>query len=249
MPAAEQISVKTAVQGADLAVSQYLVALPHIAYGGGWRTQIVVRNTSSTPAGLTIYYFGNKGNPLSLSIGGVASDHTAITVPPNGEQTVDPDWQDSTITAGWAGLVYDNAALKIQGIFQWHNPADPPDKFTEATAPVVSQAGASCIIPMPSGNSTVTMPFDETEGRSSGYGFANTTNTTVTMTLTFYDQSGQSAGQYTQDIPGFGHDQFLLKDKVTTLANKKGIMSISGQGIVPLGFRFATYNTFTTWLP
>ncbi|MCX6625695.1 MAG: hypothetical protein NTY38_32460 [Acidobacteria bacterium] len=249
MSAAESLSVKAVGQGASAGVSQYLVALPHIAYGGGWRTQIVIGNTSGAAADVTLYYFGDDGNPLSLAIGGVYSDHTTLTVPANGGKTVEPDWQGAATAAGWVGLVYSSAGIKIQGIFMWHKPDDPADKYTEATAPIVSQAGAACIIPMPFGGSPLTMRYDETEGRYSGYGFANTTNTAVTLNLTFYDQNGQTVGQYSERFAGFGHNQFLLRDKVPALANKKGTMQISGQGIVPLGFRFAPYNTFTTWLP
>jgi len=93
------------------------------------------------------------------------------------------------------------------------------------------------------------MPYDETEGRSSGYGFANTTNVAVTLSLTFYDQTGQRIAQYSEQLAAFGHDQFLLRDRVQSVANRKGTMQINGQGIAPLGFRFTPYNTLTTWLP
>ena len=131
----------------------------------------------------------------------------------------------------------------------WHNPADPADKYVEATAPIISQSGTACIIPMPSGSSPLTMPYDETEGRFSGYGFANTTNVPVTMGLSFYDQTGQRIAQYSELLPAFGHSQFLLRDKVSSVSNRKGTMHITGQGVAPLGLRFTPFNTLTTWMP
>src|ERR1035441_6594565 len=184
-------TVQTVVRATsqDAGITQYLVALPHIAFGGPWRTQVVIGNTSSTPAAVTLYYFGNDGNPLSVAIGGVFSDHTALTVPANGEQMVEPDWQSTTTAEGWAGLVYSNPGVKIQGIFLWHNSADPADKYTEAAVPIINQSGSGCVIPLP-GSPSYTMAYDETGGRFSGYGFANTISGPVTMSLTFYDQNG-----------------------------------------------------------
>jgi hypothetical protein len=248
MSAAEPFSLKTVVQATGSSVSQYLVALPHMTYGGAWRTQIVIANTSATAADLTLYYYDNNGNPLSLAIGGVFSVSTAVTVPANGEQTIEPDYGGAE-TSGWVGLVYTNIGLKIQGIFLWHNPTDPAGKYTQSVAPIVSQAGALCIIPLPTGSSTMSMLYDETGGYVSGYGFANTTNAAATLSLTFYDQNGLTAGQYSEVLAAFGHDSFLLESKVAALANTKGYMQISGQGIVPLGFRFKSDFTFTTWLP
>lgn len=248
MSAAEQFKVQTVVQSAASGVSQYLVALPHIAYGGPWRTQIVITNTSAAAADVTLYYYDNNGNPLSLAINGVSSNQTAVTVPANGQQTVEPDW-GGVETSGWAGLVYTNIGVKIQGIFLWHSAADPAGKYTQAVAPIVSQAGAMCVIPLPTGSSTMSMMYDETGGYVSGYGFANTTNAPATLSLTFYDQNGMLVGQYSKLLPAFGHDSFLLGSKVAALANTRGYMQISGQGIVPLGFRFRSDFTFATWLP
>lgn len=247
--AAEPVSIRTAVLGADASVSQYLVVLPHIAYGGDWRTQIVIGNTSAAAAEVSIYYFRSDGTPLSLTLGGLLADHTALTIPAYGTKMVEPDWQDAGTTAGWAGLVYANSGLKIQGVFLWHRSGDPADKYIEATAPIFSQANAACLLPLSSVASSVTMPYDETQGRASGYGFANTTNAPVTMTLIFYDQNGQMIAQYSKQLAAFGHDHFLVKDRVQSLANTKGTMQINGQGIAPLGFRFTPYGTFTTWMP
>jgi hypothetical protein len=246
MLAAEPFSVNAVVPGPGASVSQYLIALPHIAYGGGWRTQIVVRNTSAAAAVVTLSYFGDNGSPLSLAFGGVLSDHTVVTIPANGQQVVEPDWQESATTAGWAALVYPNAGVKVQGIFLWQGAAG---KYTQAVAPVVSQAGPACIIPMPAGSSPLTMPYDETGVQASGYGFANTTASPVTLSLTLYSQNGVVVGQYSEALPAFGHHSFLLREKLPAIVGQQGTMVITGSGVVPLGFRFGPDNTFTTWLP
>jgi hypothetical protein len=232
-------------------VSQHLVALPHIAYGGVWRTQIIIGNASAAAAAVTLCYFGDNGAPLNVAINGLSSTYTALTIPANGEQVVEPDWASLASTSeGWVGLVSSAAGLKIQGIFLWQNPPPAPaGQYTQAAAPIVSLAGTACIIPLPSGGSTLTMPYDETGGQFSGYGFANTMAAAVTFNLTFYNQTGGVAGQYSDQLQPFGHDSFLIESKVPALKNTRGTMVITGQGVVPLGFRFKSDYTFMTWLP
>jgi len=180
MSAAQSFSGNSVTAGTGASVSQYLIALPHIAFGGGWRTQIVIGNASSAAAVVSLYYFGDNGSPLSVAIGGVSSYSTAVTIPSNGQQVVEPDWQGAVSLSGWVAVVNPNAGVKIQGIFLWHNPAGVAGNYTASVAPIVSQATPACILPMP-GSPASTMPFDETGGQFSGYGFANTTASPVTL--------------------------------------------------------------------
>jgi hypothetical protein len=241
------MSAQSVVQGTGSSVTEYLVALPHIAYGGGWRTQIIVQNTSASAATVTLNYFDNNGVPLSVAIGGVSSTSTVLSVPANGEQVVEPDSATLTsIMQGWVGLVYSGSGLKIQGVFLWLNAG----QYTQAAAPIVSQMSTACIISLPSGGSALTMPYDNTGGQYSAYGFANTTAAPATLSLTFYNSSGGVVGQpYSETLPAFGHDSFAIASKVPAVANTQGTMVITGQGIVPLGFRFNANSTFMTWLP
>ncbi len=236
----------TALYAASGAVSNYLVAMPHLAYGDVWRTKIIIRNTSGQPADVTLYYYDDAGNALSVPFGGTGATSTALIVPANGSREVEPDYSAAQTKSGWAGIVYTNTGVKVQGVFLWHAAGDPAAKYIEAAVPVISQT-SSCIIPLPS--SSPTMPYDETDGRFSGYAFSNTTNAAVTLSLTLYDAEGASVGTYSQSIPAFGHVSFALKDKIAAAVGKKGSMTIGGSGIAPLGFRFTLYSTFTTWQP
>jgi hypothetical protein len=233
--------------GAGNDITQYLVALPHIAYGAGWQTQFVVGNTSGSPADVTLYYFADNGIPLSVPYNGVSSTSTALTIPANGMQIMEPDWQSGTNTEGWVGVVYSNSGVKIQGVFLWTNPG-PPAVYTEAAVPVVNQSGPACVIPLPA-TIAYTMPFDETGGNFSGYGLANTTNSAVTASMTFYDPNGNLLTQYSQLLPAFGHVSFLLKNAAPALEGKMGTAVLSGAGVVQMGFRFTPQYAFTTWQP
>ncbi|HUI80240.1 MAG TPA: hypothetical protein VLY24_20085 [Bryobacteraceae bacterium] len=225
--------------------SQYLLALPQIAYGGGWETKIVITNTNSGSVNLTINYYDTNGNPLMVPFSGVPTSQSNVLVPANGQLEVVPDFQGTTTVVGWAGFTPPGEiGLKIQGVFLWQNQGNS----TQAVAPTVSLS-APCIIPLPN-PTLVTMPFDMTNGGLSAYAFANTMPTPVTMTLTFYDQNGNQIGTYQPAaIPAYGHTQFGLNTiGVAALAGAKGSMQISGAGVVPLGFKFYG-SIFTTWLP
>ncbi len=255
---AAQVSVPQSVQtvltaaNASSSVTQYMVALPHIAYGGPWRTQIYITNSSSVAASVELYYYGDDGNPISIPFNGVEATSSTLTVPANGQTVIEPDYSASSSVGAWAGIVYSNSGIKVQGVFLWHRSGDPADEFTQAAAPVISQLPAACIIPLPTAAISYTLPFDETGGRFSGYGFANTTNVAATLNATFYDQSGTLVGQYTEQLNPFGHDAFLIRDRIPAAeagGGKKGVMVLTGAGIVPLGFLFTPYNAFATWLP
>jgi hypothetical protein len=224
--------------------SQYQIALPQIAYGGGWQTQIVVTNVSTTAQSITLNYYDTNGNPLMIPFNGVPASQTTLNIPINGQQVVIPDFQGNTTVVGWAGLNYNQLGLRVQGVFLWQNQGNQ----TQAVAPIVSLL-QPCILGFPT-SSPLTMPFDMTNGGLSAYAFANTMPTPVTMTLAFFDQNGNQLGTYTPPaIPAYGHAQFGLNTiGVAALANAKGSMQISGAGVVPLGFKFYG-SIFTTWLP
>jgi hypothetical protein len=244
----------SAAYGAACAPTQFQVALPQIAFGlsGTWSTKIVVTNVTSNAQNLTICYFDPSGNALLVPFSGVPASTQSLTVPANGQLEVVPDSNGTNLVVGWAGLSFTNLSLRIQGVFTFTNQGST----TQAVAPIVSQSGVPCIIPLPV-NTVYTMPFDQTGGSNSGFAFANTMATPVTMTLTFYDQSGNVITQYTPpQVSGFGHTQFDLISVgsqapalAAAVAGKKGTMQITGTGVVPLGFKFFGTSGFTTWLP
>lgn len=228
--------------------SPYQAALPQIAYGGGWETKIVITNLSSTPEPVTLNYYdgaaATNGQPLMVPFGGVPTSQQSLTIPANGQQEIVPDFQGSTLFVGWAGITYNELSVKIQGVFiQGTN---------QAVAPIVSLS-QPCIIGFPT-SAPLAMPFDQTGPADSAYAFANTLSTPVAMTLTFYDQNGNSIGPTPPlqiQIPGFGHTQFDIRSnsQLQQLSNTKGTMQIAGAGVVPLGFKFSSGPIFTTWLP
>ena len=230
-------------QGGNEVTSQYLVALPHFAIGPAWTTTVLLRNESDAPADVTLLYFGDNGQPLSIPAGDSRTDQSVVTIASHGQVSIQmadaqADW------TGWAALVYANSGVKAQGIFAWRNSSGG---LSEAVAPVISQLG-NCIIPLPKTGST-TMPYDNTGDAFSGYGFANPSGDSTLLRLEAFDENGALLGEYTQQLAGFGHTALLLTEKITLTEGRRGVLRISG-GVVPLGFKFIEGGArFTTWQP
>ena len=59
--------------------------LPQFVAGGGWRSEIVLTNTSIGPMSVRVDFFNALGGPLTAPLTtGNASTVTGITIPPNG---------------------------------------------------------------------------------------------------------------------------------------------------------------------
>ena len=244
---------------AQCSASSYSVALPHIAYGGGWQTTLLIRNTSSNSATVTACYYGDDGSPLSVPFKGVGATSTTVTVSANGETEITPDSTGSATIAGWAGFSGGlPSGLSAQAVFV---SSLGPTGFCIFSSPpnsVISNSPSQAVAPIVSGTGgTLSLPFDNTNGQVSGYAFANTSNQPVALTVTFFSESGTGLGTYTlpSQLAAFGHTEFLLNASglPAALANEKGVMEISGASVYPLGFRFAisgsSIQSFSTWLP
>jgi len=244
---------------AQCTASSYTVALPHIAYNGGWETTILIRNTGTSAASVTACYYDGNGNPLSAPANGTNATFNTVSVPAKGQAEIDfADSSPSSATiAGWVGFAGGlPTGVSAQAIFVSVFPAAPPlciisfpdqnsTSTSQAVAPIVTSTGAS-----------LSIPFDNTNGQISGYALANTTNTPVSVTLTFYSESGAQIATYTPaQLAGFGHTEFLLNQSglPAALADAKGVMVIGSSSVFPLGFRFSISGSsilsFTTWLP
>jgi len=243
---------------AQCSASSYPVALPHIAFGGQWATTLLIRNTGSSSASVTVCYFSDEGTALSVPFNGTGATSSTVSVPANGQAEITPDSTGTNTVAGWAAFAGSlPAGVTAQAVFSWQPSStgfcilSVPSGLSFSTAP--SQAVAP-IVNSPSGK--LSMPFDNTGSQVSGYAFANTTNQSVTFTLTFYSESGSELGTYTPaQLPAYGHTEFLLNTSgvPSAVADQKGVMVISSASVYPLGFRFAisgsTVESFSTWLP
>jgi hypothetical protein len=95
--------------------------------------------------------------------------------------------------------------------------------------------------------STVIVPFDNTNGYATGIALGNLNTSALNLTATFFDDNGNPLGT-AQAIPlaGSGHTSFVINGMFAFTANLKGLMKISGSGVMAMGLRASPYGTLTS---
>jgi hypothetical protein len=95
--------------------------------------------------------------------------------------------------------------------------------------------------------STVIVPFDNTGGFATGIALGNLNTAGLNLTATFFNDSGGTLGTpQTIALSGDGHTSFVLNSMFGFTANLKGLMKISGSGVMALGLRASPYGTLTS---
>jgi hypothetical protein len=71
------------------------IVLAHFATGGGWATEIVIVNSSNTPATVRVDLFKTDGTPLTANLNGQSkTSFTDLTIPARGVLTLSPRGKD-----------------------------------------------------------------------------------------------------------------------------------------------------------
>lgn len=214
--------------------------LAHIAAGGGWTTVITLVNNSTAALPLMVALHNQDGTALSLpvttTLAGIAQTTTTSTI----NATINPkatllistgDGITST-AVGWADIL---SSGTVGGfcIFRQTPPGGSP---SEGTVPLQSQSPT-----------TLTLPYDDTNGFTMGFALANLSTTTATVTATVWDDSGNQLGTQNITIAGSGHTSFVLPTQIPVTAGRGGIVEFqSSGGLAGLGLRFSPFGTFTS---
>jgi uncharacterized protein (TIGR03118 family) len=209
-----------------------------IAAGGGWRTAITLVNMSANSVDAQINFHRNDGTPVTLSLAFPQSNSKAmastlpVTVGPNSSVVIQTDSSGSSISEGWADVL---ATDTLSGYSTFaYNVAGLPE--LSATAPLDSRLLSS-----------LTLPFDSTQGYQTAVALANQSSTEQSVTLTVLDQNGASLDTTQISLPPYGHSAFFLSSKVALAANQLGILQFqSGAGVTGMSLRFGPTGSFTS---
>jgi hypothetical protein len=107
----------------------------------------------------------------------------------------------------------------------------------EGTVPLQTSLTASSVI----------VPFDNTGGFATGLALGNLTSSRNDFVATFFDDNGNVLGSaQTITVSGSGHTAFLINSTFNFTANVKGLMKITGTGVMALGLRASPYGTLTS---
>jgi hypothetical protein len=220
--------------------------LPQLAAGGGWDTAVYLTNTSAGPVSLALSFHADDGSALSISIAATQQGRTQNSVtstlnaviPQNTTLAVDTLAASATVQ-GWAD-VRANGTLTGFAVFRY-----APQGLSsgsgittpwEGTVPLQTQLSPTSMI----------VPFDNTNGFSTGVALGNLTSAPLNLTATFYDDNGNPEDSpQTIALAGNGHTSFLLTAQYSFLANTKGIMKVTGGALMGLGLRASPYGTLT----
>ncbi len=201
-------------------------AIAQVVDGGNTYTSITLVNMDSLPAPYTLKFYGDDGNPLTLSTtAGPPATQLTGTLNPGASAIIKTNGGASTISQGWAllttGFTQDSAGyyhytIAGSAIFGISLPAAP---LVEASVPLDTGTDSEFALPFDYTNSVV------------GVAIANSYQTTqLTVNVKAYDLSGNSLFTDTLQLPGMGHTAFMLADKYPQLAGTQGIVIFTGTG-------------------
>lgn len=220
---------------------------PQIAAGGGWTTTIWLVNRNSVPVTATLAFHSDNGGMLGLPVtvtqGTSSQEFDANTlnevIAPNTTLVI-TSLAQVQLEEGW---VYVMATAPLSGLAFYANATG------EAAVPLQSNVANS-----------ISLPFDNTNGRSTGVALVNLANTKAAITATIWDLNGNQLATVPvpltlADSAGQGHDSFMLPARIAATANIRGIIQFFGNPatstapagqLTGLGLRVDADNLFTS---
>jgi hypothetical protein len=210
-----------------------VLALPQIAFGGGWYTALYVSNTSSSGASIQLKFVGENGLPLSvplLGIGSVSSWNVDLNV---GATAVLEAPNADSLTQGWAEVIL---APGVVG-------------YAVFRQSVQGRADQEAVVPLTSeSNQTADLVYDDTSLTTS-VAFVNPGNQQATVTIAIRDADGSQAGSTQVLLPPRSRQAATLKN-LPGLAGAAGHrgwanFSVVNGAVSVLGLRFGA-EAFTS---
>lgn len=174
------------------------VYLPHFDISDYWETRLTLTNFSANSQDFLIEAYSNSGIKLSevensLSAGALLSLKINDLFPNISENT------------GWLQIKSNSSFLKGMGNYKFLLTE------SETTLPIISQPSKYYQFPI----------FENTENRSSAIAFANTENSTTSVTLYLIDESGNTLKTEVIELLSYEKKAFMLLDIFSNFENEK----------------------------
>ncbi len=183
----------SAQSGSPIPAANVQTIVPHSAYGGGWITRLFVANLTNSPNAVTINRLDQSGNIVKTTTTTLAAAGTLEIADPESNRTL-------PLTINWFAIG-SQGAVTASVLFDFQGVAAPaPTNFNTAlgnlaSAPVTSFTALA----------RVTTP-----GGDLGLALANLNNTSITLTIKLFDQSGNLAAQDSLALGPFAQTAFDL---------------------------------------
>jgi len=210
--------------------------MAHLASGGGWVTTFTLTNSGSTAASITLSFFGDDGNPVSLP----------LTLPDSGNNS-NTEALTETIESGATLVVATNAPNKaalVTGSAELSSQGGNVSGFAVFHYNPNTQ---EAVVPLETRNaSAYVLAFDNTKGLTTGLALANVSGQPAKVPMIVRDDKGDQLGTATITLPAHGHTSFLLAASYGFAQNKRGTVEFDAPSISVLGIRSGPALTFTT---
>jgi hypothetical protein len=212
--------------------------ISQIADGGDWQTTIVLVNTGSGPAPVSLRFTQPGGTPWLMSVAGTdgVSEYSDV-IPAGGSRIIDTAGSALTLSQGW-GQVITSGSVAGTAIFRQRLSAV---RDAEGAVPLSLSAIRQFVL-----------PFDNTQGFVTAMALAGQDpfqSTSVMVTLR--DQNGVVLGNEAVNLPPLGRSAFVLPSQFPETANAQGVAEFSSANVdvSALGLRYNPIGSFTSMPP
>ena len=219
------------LEGSSLIEHPDALIFPQIADGGGYKTILLLTNSSDTDTDATVSFLSDSGTPLAMTVGGVTSDSFLIRVSARGAARLTTSGSPATPVTGWASVsTTPPVDLNGNAIFQAFIGSI---LFCEASVPAVRPV------------SSVDFYVDEEAGFNTGFAIANPGTSPALGTLTLWSQGGTAISTYQISLdPGHYMATYLWQIIKDAPSGRAEIALRSGY-VAATAMRFHTSNVFS----
>jgi hypothetical protein len=224
-PAGGQISLLAFRSSAANAISPVPVlanvttaggSVSHVAFGGGWKTSVVLVNTGAKNAMAHVKFLDDNGNPLVAP----------LTFTQTGQSTSAAQI-DQPVAANALLLMESTAAPSAalrSGSVQLSTDSPVSGYVVLTYVPSGYEAAASF---ENRGASAYLLAFDQTAGSATGVAVSNPSLLAATIPVTVRDDAGNLLSSTSLSLPANGHTSFTLANQFPATANKRGVVEFS----------------------
>jgi hypothetical protein len=189
----------------------------HLAWGGGWKTGILITNNGATDATIVLNSYDDNGAAIAVPWENVYNGPSGQNGTPvstlnftlkAGSVAVLSASSDAPVgSTGWAQVLSDVPAIQGGATFRYNNGGTAGEAF-EALEQGTPQVRDALFYSEPKGTCDNVYEF-------TSYAIANMTGAPVTLTRTITDRiSGQQKFQDQLMIPAYGHKAFVARDLI-----------------------------------
>lgn len=208
----------------------YPSVIPQIVDGGAWLTTIVLTNTGSTQAVVSLSFYQETGGgatrPWNLNFEEMSSAQLQnLSLPAGSTLFLHTLGQAAATSVGWAELSPGRGSFEAYVIFTQRVPGRT-DQSGTAEAAIATAFG-------------ILVPFDDTNGGVTAVAIANSQFSPSTVSVSL--RTGSSTSEAPSiTLPGMGHTSFRFIDQFPTTANQSGLAQFysDANGLSILALRF-----------